>query len=486
MDRYHSPEKIDSIGEILLSILKDYYSDPEMSPVINYKEKNRILKDYYRKCPPEETEDFENLLFDFKERVLRDSVKTQHPHFMNQMTAGAPLPSVIGGCLESMLNTTMATWEMSPAATVIEKNVLDWMAQIVGMPEGSSGIFLPGGSLANIVALTIARNTRLDKNISEKGVKHAEQGAVMCAESAHYSLMNAVDILGIGTDNLIKVKTNERNEMLPDDFLDKLKACKPKGIKPFAAVITAGSTLTGGCDPIEPLVKICKENDIHIHIDAAFGGGMALTSRGKKFFKGVEHADSFCWNAHKWFHVPLTCTALLVPDVKVLKENFSRKAPYLFHPQNEELNIFEDQGKYTILCGKRFDALKIWFIWRTYGTKKLRETAEERMNVTDSFYKYIKKTPDFEPCYSPVTPLLCFKHIPDSRKDITAGFSDEMHRWVRGEMIKRGKAFFNAVNLKGSYCFRMVFINPLTKMDHLKKLLDEIRVPAGEYIKNNS
>jgi len=483
MRDFHTPELIASVSRELQAIMSDFYLNVDSRPAYPHIAKQDVIDAIHEPEIPRQGQGLTATLREFRERIVPTSVRTWHPRFMNQMFAGAPLPGAIGDFLVSMANPTLATWEMGPAATIIERDASQWMAQILGMPHGSSGIFLPGGSLSNLLGLTVARNQRLDTHVVSKGMRHEEkQGVILCSDSCHYSMANAANLLGIGKDHLIKVASNERGEMLIDDLRAKLAMCDANDWKPFAVVATMGLTVTGGFDPLGDIVDICRGRGIHIHVDAAFGGGITVTEEGKKLFAGIEHADTAIWDAHKWFHAPLACTALLAPDAGIFKHVFSSNAEYLYHPQEEEIDYADDLGQYTLLCGKRFDALRVWFVLKTFGLDALRGEALERLETVRLFYALLKDDPDFEPSYEPVSPIMCFRYRPKE----TAGFDnqalDKLQRWIREESKRRELGMFNIARFKGYDHLRAILINPLATLSHVKDTMAAIRELGREYL----
>lgn len=486
MQHTHTGEEIEEITGLLTEILKDTYIQPDSSPVLNFKSKGEMVSRFYEATAPMEGMGLKQALELFRDEVLSTSVKTWHPLFLNQMFPGASFPSIVGDMLASMMNPTMATWEMSPAGTVIERTVAMWMANILGMKEGSSGVFLPGGSLSNLLALTIARNTRLATECARVGVGALPvRGAILCSDSCHYSVSNAANILGIGAENVIKVASNDRNEMLFEDFLARLDECDERGLKPFAVVATMGITVTGGFDPLAKLGPICRERNIHLHVDAAFGGGIALTKSGKECLAGIEYADSVIWDAHKWLHVPLATTALLVPDPMVLKAVFSSNADYIYHPQDDDVDLADDLGNYTILCGKRFEALRLWLLFKAFGEEHFRTMGERQMELTRGIAGIIAEHPDLSLSYEPRSPLVCFRYLPAEIANSDVDYLDRLHRKVREACKMEGRNLFNMARLKGRMHFRMVLVNPLTELHHLKEMLGDIERIAKAWIKDN-
>lgn len=481
MQSYHSEKDISEITAMLTDILSDTYQDPENRPVTVSPGKAEMIEAFYEEIAPSEGIGLKESIAEFRDKVLPASVKTWHPLFMNQMFAGASFPSIVGDLMASMMNPTLATFEMSPAGTIIERSVASWMARMLGMPQGSSGIFLPGGSMSNLMALAVARHLKLGPELANTGlVGLKEKPAILCSEASHYSIANAGALLGFGKDQVIKVATNASNEMLVDDFEAKIAWAKEQGMRPFAAVITMGLTVTGCFDPLKELVPICRANDLHIHVDAAFGGGISLTKEGAEVLDGIEEADSVIWDCHKWMHVPLASTVLLVPKVHVLKQVFSSGADYLYHEQDEIEDLGDDLGHYTPLCGKRFDALRTWLLFKAFGENYFRELADERMETTRAIAKLIDDAPDFQLSYEPRSPLICWRYIPESMRDASDEELSKLQRNLREGIKKQGRALFNMATLKGNKHFRAVLVNPLTTADHFAAVLDDIRKLAVE------
>lgn len=483
MHSYHDPNELETIGQQLVDIMKSYYSEPECRSVIKYKTKSAIIEAFHHLHPPENGQPMESVIERFRQEVLPHSVQTWHPLFLNQMFAGASFPSIVGDLLASMMNPTLATWEMSPVATLIEQNVAQWMAELLGMVAGSGGIFLPGGTISNLLALTIARNRFLSPDIADRGLHHQPQGAILCSEASHYSIASAANLLGIGKDFVYRVKVNKRQEMDVQDLQSTLNRCELDRVKPFAVVATTGITVTGGFDPVADIAEVLHGRDIHLHVDAAFGGGLAFSNRGRDFFKGIQAAHSVSWDAHKWMHTPLTCSVLLVPDPEIFRQTFSLKADYLFHPQDDDL--LRDLGTSTILCGKRFDALKIWLLWNTYGTQYFRDLANERIDIMEQLNQHLAMDPDFVTDYQMVSPILCFRYCDERMRELPENerteFSNRLHRRVREDIKYSGQALFNITKLNGIDQFRMVFINPLTEFKHLTTLLETVRERCRAY-----
>ncbi len=480
----HNQDAIDQIMDRIASVLKDHYENPNEADCVPPIDLDRLKAMFVHDQPPEEGIGFEAALDHFQNDIMANSIRTWHPLFLNQMFAGASFPAIIGDLLAGMLNPTLATFEASPAGTLIERSVATWMAHMIGMPEGSSGIFLPGGSMSNLLALTVARDTKLGPDIRQKGVGVQKVGILVSA-GCHYSIANSAHMLGLGTDSVIRVKTNERNEMLIDDFKEKLAMCEAEGRRVFATVATCGITVTGGFDPLAEIAELCRDKDIHIHVDAAFGGAMALTQDGKKLFRGIEVADTVIWDAHKWLHSPLTCTVLLLPNPTLLKAVFASNASYLFHEPDHEPDATDDLGQYTLLCGKRFDALKVWLLFKIYGRRYFQELADERWEFAKQVHGWLAKDPDFEPAYELRSPVLCFRYTPAALDGVDQEYCDRLHRWCRRQTMEKGLALFNMSKLKRRVVYRAILINPLSTMAKMEELFENLRELGQQFMREN-
>ncbi len=469
MKDLHSAGAIQQSLRQLETLFVDYYEHPEQSSLLQFKPKAALAAELGEPTPPQSGIGLEAAVNLFTTDILGNAVKTWHPNFMNQMSAGAAYPAVLATALATMMNGTLSTFEASPAATIIERNVAGWMADLLGMKAGSGGIFLPGSSLGNFLALVLARASRLEPS----GDRDERPPVVLCSDAAHYSIANAVSLMGLGREALVPVATNDANEILIDDFADQIKRCLNEGRRPFAAVATLGLTVTGGFDPIAAMAEWCARYDIHLHADAAFGGGIALTDRRDPYLNGIELADTVTWDAHKWLHAPLTTTVLLTPQPQLLKAAFNPDAPYLFHDFDDQSGLTEDLGHFTPMCGKQFHALPIWLMFKAYGTDWFRRQAQDRLAMVDAFAAEVKADPELELAIEPRSPVLCFRYRPQNASDETG--LNRLQVQIREQIRASGQALFNVSDIKGRTFFRLILINPLTTMKTIRPILARIK-----------
>lgn len=474
---------VDALFGKLAEIFAEYYRPAADRPVLQARPNSELLQSLHLKHPPEAGAGIENTLAFFESEVLAPSVHTWNPYFLNQNFAGAAPVAVVGDFLASMMNPTLATREAAPAATIIEQDVASWMAELLGMAAGSGGILLPGGSLSNLLGLALARDSALADG-EDPAQLFSKNPVIFASKAAHYSVRNAISLLGFPASTLTEVEVDEDGAMLPESLSEELRNAVQQGRRPLAIIATLGTTCTGAFDPLPAIVDLAQSHKTYLHVDAAFGGGMALAARRRRFFAGIEHAQSVVWDAHKCLQVPLACSALLVPDTTVLKRTFCPQAGYLFHASLDDFDI-EDLGTHTILCGKRFESLKLWFLWRSLGTKHFRAFAEDRAGLCEFVEERLAAEADFIPAHRVSAPVVCMRYEP---KRLLEGGTlevsqrgDAMHRWIRETARERGLAFFNIAEIRGRLHFRIVFNNPLFGREEFERLLAMIRGLGREY-----
>ncbi len=361
----------------LAELAVDYVLSPPRGhdPVVDYASPDELLAAFAQSLPiglddsaPAATPE---ALLDAAELVIRHSVHTSHPRFMNQNFAGPDPMAVIGDWLGSALNTTAATFEAAPVFTLMESAVLHKLGRLAGYPvDGDQpvpmlppGLFCPGGSTATLYALQLARHRRQPDLVTAGA--GPERLTVFVSETGHYAATKSAALLGLGTDAVIKVVADGEGAMVPQALADAIDASVAGGATPLAVIGTAGTTVTSAFDDLNALADICAQHDMWFHVDGCYGGS-ALFSPGQRHrLDGVDRADSFVWNLHKMMGLTQQCTALLVREPGRLASCFSDNADYLFQP--DKLNAGYDNGDRTFQCARRVDSLKLWLTWQARG-----------------------------------------------------------------------------------------------------------------------
>ncbi len=300
--------------------------------------------------------------------ILDNSVRSSHPMFMNQLYAGVDPIALAGEWASSALNSNVHTFEVAPILTEIERSMLAKMAKLWlgensdGSAPEHDGLFVPGGSIANLYSMILARE-RACPDAKRTGMP---QGYVaFCSEQSHYSYKKCAHMIGLGMDNMIKVECGKDGALLPSALEEAISAAKAAGKTPFYVGATAGTTVLGAFDPFNALADVCAKDNIWLHVDGAWGGAAIVSKTYKHLMAGVERADSFCWNPHKMLGIPLQCSVVLSKKPGSFMAANSFKADYLFQPDKN--NAEADLGDRTIQCGRKSDALKLWLAWKYRG-----------------------------------------------------------------------------------------------------------------------
>lgn len=297
--------------------------------------------------------------------VLRSSVRSSHPMFMNQLYAGVDPIALAGEWASSVLNANVHTYEVAPVLIEIERAMLAKIAKLWrgenadGSAPPHDGLFVPGGSIANLYSVILARE-RVCPEAKKTGMPSGYVG--FCSEQSHYSYKKCAHMIGLGMDNMIKVDCGPDGAILPEALKNAIDKVKATGNRPFYVGATAGTTVLGAYDPFDALADICAEEDIWLHVDGAWGGAAMVSKTHKHLMKGAERADSFCWNPHKMLGIPLQCSIVLSRQPGQFMAANSYKADYLFQPDKN--NTAYDLGDRTFQCGRKADALKLWLAWK--------------------------------------------------------------------------------------------------------------------------
>ena len=300
--------------------------------------------------------------------MVRRSVQTNHPYFLNQNYAGADPLGVVGDWLGAALNTTNATFEVAPVFTMIERALLAKMARLVGFPESGdhpAGLMCAGASLAQLHALQLARH-RLQPDLVSAG-SDGRRLRILVSDSGHYAAEKIAAVMGLGRASVVSVPTDAAGVM----DVDALDECLTDGPEVLAVIATAGTTVTAAFDPIDAIADRCEEHDIWLHVDAAYGGAALLSPTQRQRLSGIERADSVVWNLHKMAGLTQQCTALLVREPERLLTTFATGADYLFQPDKANADL--DAGDRSLQCGRRVDALKAWLTWSRAATSVWRQ-----------------------------------------------------------------------------------------------------------------
>ncbi len=392
---------------------------------------------------------------------LRDDVVPNcnhlyHPRYVGHQVS-APLPAAIWTeALTAALNQSVAVWEMSPVATVLEHQVIRWLCGLAGFGPAGGGTLTTGGTEATLTALLAARAATLPDAWTD-GVS-ARAPLLICGEHVHYAVTRAAGILGLGMNSVVKVPS--RGYAMDVAALRAAVDTAARDARAVMAIVaTAGSTPTGSFDDLEAISDIAEERGIWLHVDAAHGGSALLSATHRHRLKGLERARSMALDPHKMMLLPLQAGTLLVRDVRDLDRAFAQQAPYLFHGSEDDELV--DLGPRSLLCSRRADVFKLWVALQRYGTAGLGAIYDHLCRTTRALYDAVQCHPDFEALHEPSCNILCFRHKG----------SDEHNRELRERYNRSGEGWITTTMLEGRRVLRATIMNPRTTAEDVHAIV---------------
>ncbi|XP_015524065.1 cysteine sulfinic acid decarboxylase [Neodiprion pinetum] len=356
-------------------------------------------------------------LLSLAKSVIRYSVKTGHPRFINQLYSSIDPYGLAAQWLTDALNPSVYTFEVSPVFSVMEEVVLKEMRKIVGWPDGKGdGIFCPGGSMANGYAVNIARHHQFPQ-LKETGLSQGPRLVVFTSEDAHYSIKKLCAYLGIGTSNVYSVRVDSRGKMMLDDLEAQIQRAVAECGVPLMVSATAGTTVIGAFDPLRGIADICRKYKIWLHVDAAWGGGALVSAKYSHLLDGIELADSVTWNPHKLLAAPQQCSTLLTRHENLLQAAHSANATYLFQ-KDKFYDTSYDSGDKHIQCGRRADVFKFWFMWKAKGSDGLESHIDRVFQLSEYFADTIRGRDGWKLLVEPECTNVCFWYVPPSKRHL--------------------------------------------------------------------
>jgi glutamate/tyrosine decarboxylase-like PLP-dependent enzyme len=407
----------------------------------------------------------EEVIWDYIKVVLEKSVRTTHPLFLNQLFGGYHPEAISAEWISTVLNPTMATFEVAPLMTILEKEVSRKLSNLMGLKLGE-GIMVTGGSNANLVGLLCARQFKVP-DVKKRGYQ-GKKYTVYISSEAHYSYEKAIHISGLGIDHLRSVKVDQNGAMDPSILKQMIKQDIAQGFIPLMIGATAGTTVLGAFDPISEINKIAREHNLWLHVDAAWGGGAIFSPSHRHLLKGIHLADSITFDAHKTLNTGLIASFILCKHPGMLKQtNQGGGNEYIFHDYD---NSDWDTGTYSLQCGRRPDILKLWLLWKSRGDVGMAKIIDHLFELSAYTKEKIESNPRFKLISSQYLNN-CFQILPPNELvDI-----NQYTLKVRTHLVQNGRALVNYVELPNkTIFFRVVAANNQTKKEDLDVLFNEI------------
>lgn len=423
---------------------------------------------------PASAENWELRLHGLLERMLDRGQNLLHPRYVgHQVPASMPLAGLFDA-IGSITNQVMAIYEMGPWATAVERAMIARLGQQIGYSPGTfTGIITHGGSLANLTALLTARNVAL-QNCWQQGVPTDVRPVLLVQEDAHYCVVRSAGILGLGTDQVIKIPVDGQRKMDVSQ-LDRVLSELATQSRPVIAVAAAAcATPIGAFDRLNEVADVCEKHRVWLHVDAAHGGSALWSDQHRHLLAGMDRADSVVWDAHKMMFVPALCAFAFYKDKRHQFAAFQQDAPYLFDPTDPGIAEY-DSGTQTVECTKRAAAFGLWGMWSLFGPQLFADLVDNALEQAATFHAKLSAAADFQPLHEPECNIQVFRYLPEEIRQWTEPQQGEFQLKLRRAVVTEGNAYIVPIKLNGSGALRTTFMNPTTTADDMDVVLDEIR-----------
>lgn len=460
-------------GHQLIDWIADYLNDIEKYPPLSQVNPGDVFN-RIPKSPPKKGEEIQKVLGDV-DKILMDGITHwNHPGFMAYFNSTSSGPGILAELLTAGLGINGMLWKTSPAFTELERSMMNWFRQMVGLPENYWGIIYDTASTSSMHAIASARE-QLDLGFREKGMagrSDVPRLRMYCSEHAHSSIEKGALTLGIGLEGIKKISVNDKFEMIPAKLEEAIKDDLKNGWKPFCVIATVGTTSTTSVDPVEEIAGICEKHNLWLHIDAAYAGVTAMIPEMKWITKGWESADSIVINPHKWMFTPMDLSVYFTSKPEILKQAFSLVPEYLKTKQDDEVENLMDYG---IQLGRRFRSLKLWFIIRYFGVEGLAERIKDHIELAKEFAGWVDNEKKFDRMAPVPFSTICFRYNPGNKTEEEV---NKLNEKLLEEINASGKIFLSHTKLNGKFVIRLT----IGSIRHEKRHISE----AWELIKNCS
>jgi aromatic-L-amino-acid decarboxylase len=466
-----SPDDFRKHGHAVIDWIADYYRTIESRPVLSQAAPGQIRASLPAD-PPAHGEPFETMLRDIDQLILPGITNWQSPNFYAYFPSNSSFPAILGDLLSSGLAVQGMLWSTSPACTEVETHVLDWLVRMLDLPEKflststGGGVIQDTASSASLCAILAARERSTNYAANRRGT----DGKLVAYTSshAHSSLEKGVKIAGLGVDQLRLIDVDRNFAMRTDALVRQIDADRRAGLTPCFVCAAVGTTSSNAIDPVAEIGRICRDQNIWLHVDAAMSGTAALCPEFRQIHRGLEFADSYCFNPHKWMFTNFDCDCFYVADRKALIQTLSVLPEYLRNQATESGAVI-DYRDWQIPLGRRFRALKLWFVIRHYGVEGLQFHIRRHVELAHQFADWVKQDSRFKLAAPVPLNLVCFRN--------TAG--DEANQTIMDRLNRSGDLYLTHTKLDGKLTLRMSIGQSRTELRHVERAWQRIQEEAS-------
>ena len=470
---YHmTPDDFRKYGRAVVNWIADYYERIESFPVLSQVKPGQT-RGLLPSEPPALGEAFESILKDVDNIIIPGLTHWQSPNFFAFFPANASGPAILGELLSAGLGIQGMLWSTSPACTELETHVLDWLVDMLGLPTkfksdaAGGGVIQDSASSASLCALLAARERATEYGSNQQGC----DGRLVAYSSTqtHSSVEKAVKIAGLGSQNLRLIRVDDRFALRPDDLIKQIKQDRQNGLIPCFVCATVGTTSSNAMDPLPEIGQICRKEGLWLHVDGAMSGTAALCPEYRYIHEGMDLADSYCFNPHKWMFTNFDCDCFYVADREILIKTLSVLPEYLRNKATES-GAVTDYRDWHIPLGRRFRSLKLWFVIRYYGVEGLRYHIRRHVELAQNFARWIGETDRFELVAPAPLNLVCFRHLG----------GDTFNQQLLDRLNQSGNIYLTHTTLNNKYVLRFCVGQTHTEERHVYQAWRQIQETAKE------
>lgn len=453
-------------GYAVVDMIAEYYEQMQSLPVLSQVEPD-WLRNSIPKTAPEHGEDFGEILKDVDMLIMPAVTHWNHPSFHGLFSTSTSSVGVFGEMFTAAFDMKAMLWRTAPASTELEDVVLDWLRQMLDLPGHFEGIIYDTASVSTMHAIAAARE-KAGFGVRDQGLSGRDDVPLMrvyCSEHVHSSIDKGVITLGLGLQSLRKIECNDRFEMIPEKLAEAIDEDIAAGYKPICVVPTIGTTSTSSVDPVDAIADICEKYGIWLHVDTAYAGSTAIVPGFREHFKGWERADSIVVNPHKWLFTPFDLSVLYCKDLEALKRAFSLVPEYLKTSDEQTVKNGMDYG---VQLGRRFRALKLWFVIRYFGVEGMIARLNEHCRLARLFATWVEGSPNFELMAPVPFALVCFRVNPG--RSLADDEANALNERIMNEINSSGEAYLSHTKLNGKFTLRLSVGSIHVQERHIAKM----------------
>jgi aromatic-L-amino-acid/L-tryptophan decarboxylase len=465
-----SAEDFRRFGRELVDWIADYFERIEERPVLAQVEPGE-LKTSLPSSAPATGEAMSEILSDVDRLIVPALTHWNHPMFFALFATSSSAPGIFGEMLSAAFDVKAMLWRTSPASTELEEVALDWLRQMMGLPEEFDGLIYDTASVSSMHALAAAREL-LNLRIREEGMSGRTDLPLLrvyASEQAHSSIEKGIITLGLGQRSLRKIPTDAEYRMDVSALRRAVEEDRRNGLLPFCVVATVGTTSTTSIDPVEEIADVCEEESLWLHVDAAYAGSAAIVPELQSILRGCERADSLVTNPHKWLFTPFDLSVLYSRRMDVLRRAFSLVPEYL---RTSESETVRNQMDYGIQLGRRFRALKLWMVLRYFGREGLSARIREHCRLAGLFASWVEESSDWELLAPVPLSLVCFRYRPrgaSASKEMSDAELDALNESIMNALNATGRLYLSHTKLQDKLTLRLSIGNIRTTERHIRQ-----------------